>query len=83
MEKEYSENERRFLDAFKTLQQAYAFRPKSGVYPGSYVDEKESTYIDDRGIQKPIRRPIPHDEQALDYKCWKLYVYYRDLLFPS
>lgn len=67
-----------FVTSYKNWQTIVQNRPDSGVYPGYYCDEKEHSYIDDKGARRTILAPVPHEEQALDYRAWKVYVYARD-----
>lgn len=72
-----------FLKALQNWMYVANNRPKSGVYQGAYVDQKETSYIDDRGVQRRILAPVPSEDQALDFKCWRLYVYARDKFLAS
>ena len=67
-----------FVVAFAHWQKVVQNRPDSGFYPGSYCDEKEHSYIDDKGIRRTILAPVPHEEQSIEWKAWKVYVYARD-----
>lgn len=72
--------EAEFIAALTNWLTVVKMRPDCGVFKGHYQDFKEQSYIDENGNRKTIMAPVPHDEQALDFKAWKVYVHAREKL---
>ena len=75
--------ETRFIEAYQNWATALEMRPDSGVYPGQYQDYIERSQISADGSRRVTLTPVPHEQQALDFKTWKLYVYARDAYLAS
>jgi hypothetical protein len=75
--------ENQFINALTNWLQAVKMRPDCGYYAGAYQDYREETKIAADGGRRVTLTPIPHEAQALDYKCWRVYVYAREAFLAS
>lgn len=74
--------EHEFKQAFKNWHETIKVRPNNGLYLGEYRDFREHQYMEN-GKSKTSMAPVPHEEQSLEWRAWKVYCYWRDKLLAS